>query len=499
MIRTSHRCVEFTTRRPKDAMATTPILFWFRQDLRLTDNRALAAACDTGQAVLPVYVLDDESPGAWRMGGASRWWLHHSLTALADDLAQLGCPLVLRRGAAPAVLQALLTETGATALYCTRAYEPWARNAETALSDAGVEIKRFAGNLLFEPEALRTQSGTPYRVFTPFWKACQAAPPPKPPLPRPQSIVRPESIPAGESLAAWRLLPTAPDWAGGLREGWQPGEAGAQTKAIEFLDGAVADYASMRDRPDRIGTSRLSPHLHFGEISPHQCWHAVRAKIEASPKTAGGAQSFLRELAWREFSNHLLFNWPALPEEPFQPKFTAMRWANNPDSLHAWKQGRTGIPIVDAGMRELWQTGWMHNRVRMIVASLLIKNLQIDWREGEAWFWDTLVDADLANNAASWQWVAGSGADAAPYFRIFNPVLQGRKFDPDGAYVRRFAPELGRLPDRHIHAPWEAPEAVLSEAGVMLGYDYPRPIVDLRASRQRTLAAYNAMREAEET
>ena len=480
-------------------MPPAPTLFWFRQDLRLADNRALNAACETGQPVLPVYVLDDETPGPWRMGGASRWWLHHSLSVLARDLAEFGCPLILRRGPAPIVLQTLVAEIAATALYCTRAYEPWARDLETQLADAGVPIRRFAGSLLFEPEALRTKSNTPFRVFTPFWKACLAGTPPKPPMPPPETIAVPKSVPASEDLEDWGLLPTTPYWAGGLRESWLPGETRARARLANFLDGPVADYSDMRDRPDLVGTSRLSPHLHFGEVSPHQCWYAAQARIDAAPESAKGAHAFQRELAWREFSYHLLFHWPTLPEAPFQPKFAAMRWADDPDSLRAWQQGRTGIPIVDAGMRELWQTGWMHNRVRMIVASLLVKNLQIDWRAGKAWFWDTLVDADLANNAASWQWVAGSGADAAPYFRIFNPVLQGRKFDPEGAYVQRFVPELGALPAKHIHAPWEAPDAILADAGVILDDTYPRPIVDLRASRQRALTAYNAMREASET
>lgn len=476
-------------------MTASPILLWFRQDLRLADNRALAAACETGRPVLPVYILDDESPGVWRMGGASRWWLHHSLAALARDLSQFGCPLVLRRGPTVETLERLIGESGAEAVYATRAYEPWARVAEKKLAETGVGFKRFAGSLLFEPEALTTKSGTPFRVFTPFWKACRAGPPPKPLLPRPVAIAAPNAVPASDRLEDWALLPTRPDWAGGLREAWRPGEAGARNRLADFLDGPVADYADDRDRPDRAGTSRLSPHLHFGEISPQQCWHAAAARIDAAPETAQGAESFLRELAWREFSYHLLHHWPDLPEVPFQPRFAAMGWADDAASLSAWQRGRTGIPIVDAGLRELWRAGWMHNRVRMIAASLLIKNLQIDWRAGEAWFWDTLVDADLANNAAGWQWIAGSGADAAPYFRIFNPVLQGRKFDPDGTYVGRFVPELAKLPAKHIHAPWEAPADVLAAAGVRLGETYPEPIVDLRMSRQRALDSYAALRE----
>ena len=492
-IRTVRTRVEEAT-NVKAAMPTAPILLWFRQDLRLSDNRALAAAIDTGRPILPVYILDDETPGPWRLGGASRWWLHHSLDALGRDLAALGCPLVLRRGAALPELRRLAGETGAAAVYCTRAYEPWARETEDALAGSEIAFKRFAGCLLFEPDALTTKSGTPFRVFTPFWKACQAAPAPKPPLPKPRAITASDSVPRSDRLADWALLPTGPDWSGGLRETWNPGEANARTRLSDFLDDAMRSYADRRDRPDIAGTSRLSPHLHFGEISPHRCWHAAQARIDAAPDAAKGGRSFLRELSWREFSYHLLFHWPSLPEVPFQEKFAAFAWEKNADGLRDWQRGRTGIPIVDAGMRELWRTGWMHNRVRMIVASLLVKNMLVPWREGEAWFWDTLVDADLANNAASWQWVAGCGADAAPYFRIFNPVLQGRKFDPDGAYVRRYVPELNALPDKHIHAPWEAPAEVLAAVGVRLGETYPRPILDLRESRAKALAAYDTVK-----
>ncbi len=479
-------------------MSTAPILIWFRQDLRLNDNRALSAACETGRPILPVYVLDDETPGNWRAGGATRWWLHHSLEALGQDLAARGLPLILRSGTAELALRRLVHETKAAAIYCTRAYEPWARQVESNVAADALascyEFHRFAGSLLFEPEALHTKSGTPFRVFTPFWSACLAAAEPKQPLLAPRKIEAFKDLPHSENLSDWKLLPADPDWAPGLRETWQPGEQAARKRLTAFLDQGMADYAQHRDRPDIDGTSRLSPHLHFGEISPHQYWHAARTKIASSPASSQGGQAFLRELGWREFSHHLLFHWPSLPEAPFQTKFQHMRWAQNPAGLQAWQQGRTGIPIIDAGMRQLWHTGWMHNRVRMIVASLLVKNMLVHWHEGEAWFWDTLVDAGLANNAASWQWVAGSGADAAPYFRIFNPVLQGRKFDPEGHYVRRFVPELKDLPNRFLHAPWEAPEDVRTLAKVTLGDTYPAPCVDLRESRQRALSAYNEMK-----
>ncbi len=474
-------------------MASAPILVWLRNDLRLHDNPALRAAAETGRPILPVYTLDDTTPGAWRPGGASRWWLHHSLDSLAHRLRGRGVPLVLRRGEATAVLAELIGETGAAAVYCNRACEPWARRDEQRLAGLGIEVRRFTGGLLFDPEHVRTASGTPYRVFTPFLKAALAAPSPGPPLPAPASMVAPTRVPPGDALADWHLLPMRPDWSGGLRAAWQPGEPPAQARLAAAVDSMVSDYSEARDRPDRAGTSRLSPHLHAGELSPRQCWHAVHAGIAADPAASAGGQAFLRQLLWREFSHHLLVHFPTLPEHPFQPKFAAMRYPGAGADLRRWQRGRTGIPIVDAGMRELWHTGWMHNRARMIAASLLVKNMRVHWRFGAAWFWDTLVDADLANNSASWQWVAGSGADAAPYFRIFNPVLQGRRYDPDGNYVRRWVPELAKLPGGHIHAPWQAPAPVLAAARVTLGATYPLPCVDLARTRRRALADYRAL------
>jgi deoxyribodipyrimidine photo-lyase len=481
-------------------MTSSPILLWLRQDLRLGDHRALAAALATAQPIVPVYILDDHQPGAWRPGGASRWWLHGSLEALGRDLASVGSRLILRSGPALDVLPALAEETGADAVHAARSYEPWARELERMLAarleDVGVAFKRFAGHLLFEPERPTTKAGEPLRVFTPFHKTCLALEPPKPPLPRPDAIPAPETWPACELLEDWGLRPRRPDWTGGLRATWQPGEAGAEAALRTFLDEAMAGYADGRDRPDRPGTSRLSPHLHFGEISPHRCWHAIEDRLAQDGAGRRGGRSFLRELVWREFSYHLLFHWPDLPAKAFRPAFDDFPWTVDPQGLAAWQQGRTGYPIVDAGMRELWQTGWMHNRVRMIAASFLIKDLLLPWQQGAAWFWDTLVDADLANNSASWQWVAGSGADAAPYFRIFNPVLQGKKFDPKGDYVRRYVPELATLPDEHLHAPWEAPAAVLEAAGITLGETYPWPIVDHAKARRRALEAYGRIRKS---
>ena len=464
----------------------TPAIVWFRDDLRLSDNPALAAAAASGAPLVAFYGLDDAAMGEWRLGAASRWWLHHSLTSLAADLAARGVPLVLRRGPADVALFSLLSETKARSVYWNRLYEPWAvrRDGEIKrrLCSAEIEPLSFNASLLFEPSALRTAQGEPYRVFTPFWRACLARPEPEAPLPAP-SRLRGAPVARSDQLEDWRLPPTRPDWAGGLREAWTPGESAAQAKLENFAKARAARYGAGRDALGKDGVSRLSPHLHFGEVSPRQVWRAVAT----SAGEAGAA--YLRQLGWREFSRHLLFANPDLPEKPLDKSFARFPWRDG-GALGAWKKGLTGYPLVDAAMRELWRTGYMHNRARLVAASFLIKHLLIDWRDGEAWFWDTLVDADLANNAASWQWVAGCGADAAPYFRVFNPVLQGEKFDPEGVYVRRFVPELARLEAKWIHRPWEAPKGVLEAAGVRLGETYPLPIVDHARARARALAAY---------
>lgn len=476
-----------------------PVIVWFRSDLRLTNNRALSAAVETGQPVLPVFILDDETPGEWRLGGASRWWLHKSLEALGESIARCGAQLILRRGRTLDHLPRLVEETGATAVFCSRMYEPSAVDLEQnlkALFDAsGVVFKRFPGHLLREPEDVRTKGGDVYKVYTPFWRAMSENFTPASVLPAPKKIVSIAKAPKSEALKSWRLLPVKPDWSEGITAEWQPGEAGAAERLKTFLK-VITAYREDRNRPDMAATSRLSPHLRFGEITPAQCWLAAIAasKDKADP----GLQTFLKELVWREFANTLLFYWPDLPEAPFRKDFARFPWEDNAEYLTSWQKGRTGYPIVDAGMRELWTTGYMHNRVRMITASFLIKHLMVSWQQGQAWFWDTLVDADLANNAASWQWVAGSGADAAPYFRIFNPVTQGEKFDPGGAYVRRWVPELKKLPASLIHAPWTAPRDTLEAAGITLGKTYPKPIVDHAAARARALAAYDAVKRQRE-
>ena len=477
-------------------MTDAPALVWFRNDLRLSDNPALLAAAASGRPLVAVYVLDDENAGDWAMGGASRWWLHHSLEALAEDLKAAGGQLTLRRGDAREVIPALVRETGAEAIYWNRAYEPWAISRDKAikstLRDQGVQARSFNGALIVEPWDISTKQGKPYKVYTPFWRMLKAEHAPAEPAGRPQSMSF-ANAPTSERLADWALTPTAPDWAGGLRENWTPGEAGAQGRLGAFIKHRMHDYDSARDLPAQPGTSGLSPHLHHGEISPRQVWHAVR---NADGGDSEDADSFLSEIGWREFSYNLLYHFPTLPDENFQPKFDRFDWTGQDAAYEAWTQGRTGYPIVDAGMRQLWATGWMHNRVRMIVGSFLIKDLLIHWRRGEAWFWDTLVDADLASNAAGWQWVAGSGADAAPYFRIFNPVSQGEKFDPNGDYVRTWLPELKGLPKKAIHAPWTADRDTLSRAGVVLGRDYPRPIVDHGEARKRALAEFEKIKDA---
>jgi deoxyribodipyrimidine photo-lyase len=478
-------------------MVNKPTIVWFTRDLRLSDHPALSAAIKAGP-VVPVFILADVGDSRRPPGGASKWWLAQSLRALRHDLEAAGSRLILRRGLPAKVLLALASETGAAAVCWTRAYEPELVRAQddarVALEDAGVTVRRFGGRLLFEPEDITTKDGGPYKVFTPFYKACLAKGAPSRLRRAPDRIPAPEQWPNSERLEDWTLEPTKPDWAGGLRETWTPGEQGARARLESFLDNAVADYDDLRNRPDIDGTSRLSPHLSFGEISPRMVWHAAQARADADSRCETGIRSFLSEIIWREFSYHLLFHWPDLPDTSWKSEFRAFPWAEDRKSLRAWQRGQTGYPIVDAAMRQLYEIGWMHNRSRMITASFLIKHLLLPWQQGEAWFWDTLVDADLASNSAGWQWTAGSGADAAPYFRVFNPILQGAKFDPEGTYVRRYVPELARLPAKHIHAPWEAPSDVLKEAGVRLGETYPAPIVDHSAARKRALAAYDEIK-----
>ncbi len=473
-----------------------PAIVWFRDDLRLADNPALHAAARSGEALVCLYIFDDASPDLRPPGGAARWWLAQSLRALDADLRARGQTLVLRRGEPAGILADVAAACGASRAIWNRRYDRAGMQADArtieALRRAGIGGGTFPGSVLAEPDRLATASGGAFRVFTPFWNRLRRLPI-RAPLPAPAKLP-PAPVVACDDLDAWRLEPRAPDWAAGLRAAWQPGEAGARARLADFLAGGLRGYAQERDRPDIDATSRLSPHLRFGEISPGEIWHAAQFACAAGRVQAADADKFLGELGWREFSWHLLHRHPELATAGLQRKFDRFPWRIDDAALRAWQRGRTGYPLVDAGMRQLWQTGWMHNRVRMVAASFLVKHLLIDWRRGERWFWDTLVDADAASNPAGWQWVAGSGADAAPYFRVFNPVLQGERFDPHGDYVRRFVPELARLPDRFVHRPWAAPPAVLAQAGVTLGSDYPHPLVDHDEARRRALAAFAATR-----
>ena len=467
---------------------TTTQLAWLRNDLRLTDNPALAAAAKGGGETIALYI-HEEIDGVRPPGGAARWWLHQSLLALEADLATHGIALVVESGNPEDILGRLVRERNVSAVFWNRRYAPGERAVDSAikakLRGDGITVESFAAHLLIEPWEITTGAGKPYSVFTPFWKSLKQAPIAQP-LPAPAKGKRRDS----QSVDGHYL---EPHWAGKLAAHWQIGEAAAQQRLCDFLDEQVTHYAEERDFPAKAVTSRLSPHLRFGEISPRQIWHAASAAAEAHPKMAGAIDKFLSELAWRDFSYHQLYHRDDIAREPMQEKYRGLDWRDAPKDLRAWQKGLTGLPMIDAGMRELWETGSMHNRVRMLVASLLSKNLLIDWRLGEQWFWDCLVDADMASNPASWQWVAGSGLDAAPYFRIFNPVTQGKRFDEDGAYVRRWVPELAKLDDAHIHSPWEAPKEALEAAGVVLGKTYPRPIVDLKTSRERALAAAAAL------
>ena len=475
-----------------------PIIVWFRDDLRLSDHPALSAAAKAGAPIVGLYVLDEESRGLRPLGGAARWWLAQSLRRLQASLQAAGSNLVLRRGTAAKVIPELARAAKASAVFWNEIGQlphlAIAKTVEAELAKAGIEGQSFPGDLLASPRDIRNKDGRGLRVFTPFWRRLQALGEVPAPLPAPNRLSTIAGI-VSETLEDWKLDPHQPDWAGGLRESWTPGEAAAQRRLKDFLADRLRGYAGERDRPDRAGTSALSPHLRFGEISPRQIWHAARFAAAERPALSSDADKFLSELGWREFCRHLLHDNPELATTNLQPAFDAFPWKHDAKALAAWQRGRTGYPIVDAGMRQLWRTGVMHNRVRMVVASFLVKHLLIDWREGEQWFWDTLVDADAGSNPANWQWVAGCGADAAPYFRVFNPVLQGEKFDPEGTYVRRWVPELARLPAKLIHQPWRATPLELRSADVEFGRSYPEPIVDHARGRERALAAYATVRK----
>lgn len=471
-------------------------IMWFRNDLRLTDNPALRAAIAKYE-VLPVYIHDMAAEGDWPPGGASRVWLHHSLSSLQKSLEGLGSSLIIREGKTIESLKKLISETSAEAVYFSRRYEPAARAIEAdlilELENLNVDCHASNSSMLFPPSTILTKEGNPYKVFTPFWRAFRE---PERPVSKPSQMKTIDKLPAGNSLDSLKLMPNV-EWFDGIEASWEPGEAGAQKRLRVFLKEGLSEYQNGRNRPDQSFVSRMSPYLHFGEISPRNLWHAVRHQIENDARAQTGGQGYLRELAWREFAYNLLYSFPETQDQPLRPEFKEFPWRTNQKFLKAWQQGNTGYPIVDAGMRELWTTGWMHNRVRMVVASFLVKDLLVSWQEGAAWFWDTLVDADLANNTLGWQWTAGCGADAAPYFRVFNPVTQGERFDPDGKYIRKWIPEISKLKTKWVFKPWLAPEAELRAAGVELGKDYPMPIVDHASARHRALAALASIKSKE--
>ncbi|MFN3168818.1 MAG: cryptochrome/photolyase family protein [Phycisphaeraceae bacterium] len=471
-------------------------IHWFRNDLRLADNPALCAAVQRG-AVVPVYIWSPADHGDWAPGGAKKWWLHQSLTSLAESLNKLGSRLILRTGDALDHLRDIAETATADAVYWNRRYEPDLIDADKrvkrGLADADLDAHSFNGALLYEPWEVQTKQGKPYQVFSPFHRTVQQMPEPDAPLAAPASLRSPAKWPASDKLDDLGLMPTIP-WYDGLADAWDPSEAGAHANLDAFVDDPIADYKKARDLPAVPGTSRLSPYLHNGELSPRQAYHAAakRTRGNAGDKLKKNAYDYIRELVWREFGYHVLYHFPHTPGKPLREKYEAFPWVDmrkGRHTLEAWQKGQTGYPIVDAGMRQLYATGWMHNRVRMIVASFLTKHLLVSWEEGAKWFWDCLVDADLASNTLGWQWAGGCGADAAPYFRIFNPMTQGEKFDAAGDYVRHWCPELKDVPTKHIHQPWECPPLELKQAGVTLGEDYPEPIVNHKQARERALEA----------
>jgi deoxyribodipyrimidine photo-lyase len=479
-------------------MAQRTGIVLFRKDLRLNDNPALAYACETCDAVVPLFVWSPEEPEPWAPGAASRYWLHQSLKSLASSLSGTESRLILAKGESVESVLKVTASCEESVVVWNRRYEPKAILADTHLKKElaahGIDSTSFNGSLLAEPWEIKNKSGKPFRVFTPFWKSCLTSIVVNDSLDPPDHIPPPLTWPDTINLETLGLEPKV-DWAGGIRETWNFGESGAESVLNEFLDERVATYKDARDQLGQPGTSCLSPYLAWGELSPRQVWNATRQRISVMSECEMGAEAFLRQLFWREFGYHLLYHDPATTDLPLRGEFRDFPWSHDENALERWQQGKTGYPVVDAAMNELWYTGYMHNRARMVVASFLVKDLLIPWLDGAKWFWDTLVDADLANNTLGWQWTAGCGADAAPYFRIFNPVRQGERFDPEGMYIRRWLPELSKLPNRYIHRPWEAPGDVLKDSDVKLDDNFPRPMVDHFEARDLALAAYESIRK----
>lgn len=482
-------------------MSDSVSMVWFRFDLRLADNYALAEAVANGRHLIPVFIWSPGEEGHWAPGSASKWWLHQSLQRLSERLAQAGSPLIIRSGPTLKVINELIQEAGVDSVYWNRRFDPIGRKIDESvqndLEKNGIAVHTFNSALLHEPDRVRTKSGTPFKVFTPFWNHFTATIEPKIPVGEPKRILASPKKIRSMNLEELELQPVI-DWASGFRETFSPGEEGAHKRFAQFLNDGIAQYSRGRDLPSQDGVSMMSPHLHFGEISARQIWHGVKAHRvkphRVKPAQGADPDTYLKEIGWREFAHHILFHFPHTSDNPLREQFSKFPWSNNATDLKNWQKGFTGYPIVDAGMRQLWHTGWMHNRVRMIVASFLTKDLLITWKHGAEWFWDTLVDADLANNTLGWQWASGCGADAAPYFRIFNPELQGAKFDPDGHYVKRWVPELSGLDKRWIHKPSRAPSLVLAAAGIELGKTYPEPIVDHSLARIRALEALSQIK-----
>jgi len=472
-------------------MSSKAILVWLQSDLRLDDNPALFAASKTGRPVIPVFIFNEGVNENWRLGAASRWWLHHALQDFNSELESIDSRLLLRTGKTIEVLQKLVDETKSNAIYFHRRYSKPERDEDEIIQKtfSDLEIKDFSGNLLYEPQNIQTKQGKPYQVYTPYWNACLDKGQPPKPLAPPKELLAPASWPKSEKLSSLSLLPTK-NWDEGMKKFWKPEIAGARELFKTFRDEKMDSYKDSRDIPALDGTSRLSPFLHFGQLSSRRLWSEL---YKRPVKNAASKTQYLKELVWREFAYHLLFHFPQTDLAPLREDFKKFPWASNPAALQAWQKGQTGYPLVDAGMRQLWQTGWMHNRVRMVVASFLVKHLLLKWQDGAKWFWDTLVDADLASNTLGWQWSAGCGADAAPFFRIFNPITQSQKFDREGTYLREWVPELTKLDSKWIHEPWAAPADVLKKAGIVLGITYPQPMVDHKQAREKALKAFEKL------
>ncbi len=471
----------------------TIVVVWFRADLRLKDNWALNAARKSGYPILPLYIDYEASKQSWKTQGASAWWLHHALKSLQQNLNFFSSRLTLVRGDPLECFQDLSKYWDIRAIYTGKRYEPFEQELETTLAKTlqtqGIPLRLYNNALLHAPDSIQNKAGEPFQVFTPFWKYCLSLPKENPHTGDLKTLSCPHTWPKSLPLEDLGLLPKIP-WYQDIEKTWDATEKGAHKALNTFCEAGLQTYDTERDYPDKEGTSRLSPYLHFGQLSPRQIWHKVES---LNLRNSASVSKYLAELGWREFAYHLLHHFPHTPHEPLRPAYKTFPWLKNPNHLEAWKKGKTGYPIVDAGMQQLWQTGWMHNRVRMIVGSFLVKHLLLPWQEGARWFWDTLVDADLASNTLGWQWVSGCGADAAPYFRIFNPILQSEKFDPQGHYIKRYLPILAKLPPPYIHQPWTAPQPILRAAGIDLGTHYPFPIVDHSEARKRALDAFEGV------